>query len=290
MRLLVTGGSGFLGSELVRQARAAGWEVVATHHAHAALGDATVPLDVTDPAAVAALVADARPDAVVHTSYVLSGEALWPVTAEGPGHVARAAARHGARLVHLSTDLVFDGSRGGWSEADPPAPIIPYGEAKAHAEEVVAAADPGALIVRTSLLLDSSVRLGPQEARALAVARGQEDMAFFSDELRSPLSVQDLAAALLEIATERPELAGPLHLAGSDVVSRLELAQLVCARYGVDPSGLRGALSAELPGVRPRDATLDSSRAAGLLRTRIRGIREVLATPPATGPGPAVPA
>jgi dTDP-4-dehydrorhamnose reductase len=101
-------------------------------------------------------------------------------------------------------------------------------------------------------------------------------MGFFTDELRSPLSVRDLAAALLECVA-RPELHGPLHLAGPDTVSRLELAQLVCRQHGLDPSGLRGSLAAALPDPRPRDCSLDSSRAAALLATRIRGIREVLA-------------
>jgi dTDP-4-dehydrorhamnose reductase len=274
VRLLVTGGSGFLGSELARQARAAGWDVVATHRSRPQPGP--VPLDATDPAAVEALVARARPDAVVHTAYVLSGPELEPLTGSAPGVVARAAARAGARLVHLSTDLVFDGVRGGYAESDPLSPIIPYGHAKARAEREVAAADPGALIVRTSLLLDSPDGPGPQEERPLAVARGELEMGFFTDELRSPLSVRDLAAALLECVA-RPELHGPLHLAGPDTVSRLELAQLVCRQHGLDPSGLRGSLAAALPDPRPRDCSLDSSRAAALLATRIRGIREVLA-------------
>ena len=273
MKLLVTGGSGFLGSELVRQAHAAGWEVAATYRSRPV--DGAVPLDVTDEDAVEALVARRRPDVVVHTAYVLSGPALWQITADGAAVVARACERHGARLVHLSTDLVFDGVRGGYTETDSPRPIIAYGEAKAAAERFVADACPGALVVRTSLLLDS-VELGPQETRPLAAARGELEMGFFSDELRSPVSARDLAAALLE-AGPRRELAGPLHLAGADTVDRHELARLVCLRHGVDPAPLRAARAADLPDRRPLNCSLDSSRAAGLLVTRLRGIREVLA-------------
>ena len=274
MKLLVTGGSGFLGSELVRQARDGGWEVAATYRSRPVEG--AVALDVTDESAVDALVARVRPDVVVHTAYVLSGPELHAITAEGPAVVARACERHDARLVQLSTDLVFDGARGGYTEADPPGPIIAYGQAKAAAERFVAAACPGALVVRTSLLLDSPLGLGPQETRPLAAARGELELGFFGDELRSPVSVRDLAAALLE-AGPRRELSGPLHLAGADTVDRYELARLVCLRHGVDPAPLRAALAAGLPDPRPLNCSLDSSRAAALLSTRLRGIREVLA-------------
>lgn len=273
MKLLVTGGSGFLGSELVRQARADGWEVAATYRSRPV--DGAVALDVSDEDAFEALVASVRPDVVVHTAYVLSGAVLWRITADGAAVVARVCERHGARLVHLSTDLIFDGARGGYTEADRPSPIIAYGEAKAAAERFVADACPGALVVRTSLLLDGG-ELGPQELRPLAAARGELDMGFFTDELRSPVSVRDLAAALLE-AGPRRELTGPLHLAGADTLDRHELARLVCLRHGVDPAPLRGALAAGLPDPRPLNCSLDSSRAAALLATRLRGIREVLA-------------
>lgn len=106
-----------------------------------------------------------------------------------------------------------------------------------------------------------------------AAARGESDVAFYADEIRSPIAVDDLAAALLELAA-MPDVRGPLHIAGPDAVSRLEFAQLVARRHGLDGGGLR---STDRPPGRPGDLTLDCSRAVALLRTRPRGVREVLA-------------
>jgi dTDP-4-dehydrorhamnose reductase len=102
-------------------------------------------------------------------------------------------------------------------------------------------------------------------------AAQREELALFDDELRCPIEAGDLAAALLELAAL--ELAGPLHVAGADAVSRLEFGRLVAARHGRDPGAIRGH-----PGgpERPKDCRLDSSRAQGLLSTRLRGAREVL--------------
>jgi dTDP-4-dehydrorhamnose reductase len=96
-------------------------------------------------------------------------------------------------------------------------------------------------------------------------------MTFFTDERRCPIAVADLAAAVLELAAL--DTAGPLHVAGSDAVTRLEFARLICANHGRDPEVLRGA-----PGGpdRPKEIVLDCSRARALLRVRLRGAREVL--------------
>jgi len=103
---------------------------------------------------------------------------------------------------------------------------------------------------------------------------GRADVAFFEDELRSPVARGDLAAALLELA-ELPQR-GVLHLAGPEPVSRLEFAQLIAARHGADPTRLRAARSAGQAVRRPLDCVLDSSRAYLMLRTPIRGVRAVL--------------
>jgi len=137
VRLLVTGGSGYLGRELVRQAAAAGCRVTGT----SLTAGGGLRLDVRDPAAVRDAVAAERPDVIIHTAYRQDGEGAWLTTVDGTANVARAAAGAGARLLHLSTDVVFDGRLGRpYREDDRPTPVTDYGRAKARAEAAVSEA------------------------------------------------------------------------------------------------------------------------------------------------------
>ncbi|HWE80662.1 MAG TPA: sugar nucleotide-binding protein [Gaiellaceae bacterium] len=242
MRILVTGGAGYLGSEVCRQALEAGHDVVATQLRRPAPYGRPLELDLRD------RVDFDEVDVVIHTAYVQADPEM---IVRSTGNVAAAARRSGARLIHLSTDLVFGGEHAPYAEGDDPRPVSDYGRAKLAAEGFV-----GGLVVRTSLLYGKP---GPQEALA---ARG--DVAFHEDEIRCPTHVADLAAALLELTAL--DATGVLHVAGPEAVSRLELARLLGAR---DPQG------APTPPGRARNVALDSSRAASLLTTRLRGIREI---------------
>jgi len=259
MRLVVTGASGYLGSHVARRAEELGWDVVAVGFSRPGLP----PVDVRDAAAVARLVRAA--DAVVHTAYVQDGSDAWSVTVEGAETVARAA--RAARLLHLSTDVVFGGEREGrYREGDEPSPVTDYGRAKAEAERRVGRTHPEALVVRTSLIY------GGRGAETSKHERLPPEATFYTDELRCPVQVHDLAGALLELV--EADVSGPLHAAGPEVLSRYELARLFALSQGTDPDGIRGGLA---PPGRPRNCALDSSRARDLLQTELRGARSVLA-------------
>ena len=260
MRLLVTGGrTGYLGRHVV--VAAAGHDVVAVGSADA---------DVRDRAAVHALLERHRPDAVVHTAYVQSDD---EVTATGAAHVADASARVGARLVLVSSDVVFGGSDRPYDETAVPDPVSAYGAAKVAAETAALASGPDVVVARTSLILGDGESKHEQLFRSLALGA---DGALFEDERRCPVHVADLAAALVELAGN--DVRGVIHLGGADATSRLELGRLVARRDGLDPASLRAGRRADLPDPGPVDVRLDSTLAAGLLTIRLRGAREFLAS------------
>lgn len=245
MRLHVTGASGFLGRELLRLSPGATGERI----------------DVCDADAVAAFLRRTRPDVVIHAAYRQHGPTAWQVNVDGAEHVARAAAAARARLVHLSTDVVFDGRKGApYTESDVPSPCTDYGRSKAEAERRVAAACSHALIVRTSLIIGGPGH-EPSQHELLSL---DPEATSYEDELRSPVQVTDLARALLELAVL--DVSGPLHVAGADHVSRADLAELVAGRP---------VRRSPAPPGRPLDCRLDSSRAQNVLRTRLRGAREL---------------
>lgn len=167
---------------------------------------------------------------------------------------------------------MFSGSRVHYDETCLPDPVTPYGAAKAAAETGVRLLYPDAVIARTSLIIG-----GSQSAHVRAVhdlAAGARTGALFTDDIRCPVHVADLAAALLELASS--DAHGVHHLGGGDAVSRHELGVLIARRDGLDaarlPSGLRADTA--LPGA--LDVRLDSRATQRRLRTTLRGARQFL--------------
>lgn len=271
MTVLIVGGNGFLGTELVRQASAAGYLTAATFATRPGNSpEATwYGLDLRDGDRVEGVIASLAPCLIINAS---SGGANWAVTAEGPVRLAMSAATHNCRLVHVSSDAVFSGTRVHYDEACLPDPVTPYGAAKAAAETAIRLLAPDAAIARTSLIIGN---IQSEHVRLVhGLATGRRSGSLFTDDIRCPVHVADLAAALLELASS--DAHGIHHLAGPDAVSRHELGVLIAQRDGLDatrlPKSLRGATA--LPGA--LDVRLDSRATQAKLRTSLRGVREFL--------------
>lgn len=258
MLLLVTGAAGLLGNELLRLAD---HEVVPAYHSQPVPGG--VRLDVRRQDQVLEVIRTVRPDAIIHAAFKQSD---WETTADGAANVAVAA--QDARLVFVSSDVVFGGREAPYDEDEPPCPVTPYGAAKAAAETAVRAIAPSAVIARTSIIVGSDGKSSSERLVHELSAGGSG--ALFTQNIRHPIHVADLAAALLELLTS--DHSGIAHVAGPEPLNRLELGRLIATRDGLDP----GALP-HTPGV-PSTIHLNSHRTAQLLKTRLRPPAEFLAT------------
>jgi dTDP-4-dehydrorhamnose reductase len=220
MRLLVLGSGGMLGRAVARDAARLGHDVVALAHSD---------LDVTDAANVARIVAAVGPRAVVNCAGftdVDGAEAhearAMRVNGDGAGNVARAAAEAGARIVHVSTDYVFDGSKGEpWLESDPVAPLQAYGRTKLAGERAVAEAGAEHAIVRTAWLFGAG---GPNFVETmLRLGAERDEVTVVTDQRGGPTWTGHLAPALVEIAERRGDV-GLFHAAGAGECSWYEFA------------------------------------------------------------------
>ncbi len=208
------------------------------------------------PAAARRVIEDERPAAVLFCAYDRTNPAI---TVDAAVSAARAAHTAGARFVFFSTDQVFDGRTGGYTELAVTSPIVPYGAMKAEAEALVRAEHPGALIIRTSLLVgESGIMLRP-EYECETLLRGQPVL-LYRDEWRSPTQVDDVARAAWELTAL--EVAGIFHVAGPERLSRVDLGRILCELNRFDAALIR---EGRRPLERPRDTSLVSHRASGLL-------------------------
>jgi dTDP-4-dehydrorhamnose reductase len=272
-RVLVTGASGSLGWTLSGML-ASRCRVSGTYLTHPRLRDgvAGTRLDLAaDSASVADVVASLKPDVIVHAAAITDpdrcerdiGVAL-AVNFEATGRLASVASRLGARMVYVSTDLVFDGAKGNYREDDPPRPLSVYGTSKLRGEEVVLEACSDALILRSTLIYGLA---GP--ARCTFLGRMLDNLAegrrvqLFTDQRRNPILVDDLAAGI--VTAIESDLAGRYHFGGSEAVSRYQFGKAACQVFGCDEALLVPVTmdDAVFPAKRPADATLDIGKFVG---------------------------
>jgi dTDP-4-dehydrorhamnose reductase len=222
-------------------------------------------IDLSNPTEVRQRFRQANPQVILHAAAVAriadcqrDPERALAVNAKAAGILAEEAGRTGARLIQVSTDLVFDGEHAPYREEATPHPLSVYGQTKAEAEKAVLA-HPGTLVVRVSLLFGPSLNGQPSffEQQAAALQGGQP-VTLFADEWRAPLALTTAARALLELA-QHP-VTGILHLGGPERMSRLEMGLRLAGYLKLPADRIVAALRPATGEPRPRDTALDSSQ------------------------------
>jgi dTDP-4-dehydrorhamnose reductase len=260
----MTGASGYLGSAM-RENVPADVELIATGFTRGGLR-----LDITDPVAVGNAVHQHRPDVVVHLAAVSvtasaadAPDRAMRVNAAGSHAVAAATGPSGVRLVALSSDVVFDGTRAPYDEEARPNPINAYGASKLAGEEAIVAEHPSPLILRTSVLVGRNrADRYPFSMYVLQQAREGRKISLFENERRNFYPVTHAASAVWECA--RSDLTGVLHIAATESSSRFEFGRSLLLAAGLDA---RLAAPVTGPPDRPSDLTLSVERASAVLDT-----------------------
>lgn len=270
-RLLVTGGSGYLGQYLTPLAGRQGYQTAYTYYSRNPLTLSNgFALDLRDKAATLALVKEWRPEVIVHTAGSNRSPDMEQVIVRGAAHIVEAAALVGARLIHLSSDVVFNGRQAPYRESDPPDPIHEYGRAKAEAEKIVARY-PNHVIVRTSLIYGRE-RVDRSSEWIVAKLRQREPVTLFDNQFRNPVWVETLSLACLELAGHAYR--GILNVAGRQAMSRADFGLKLLDWWGVQERETLtiGPSSPEWP----LDCRLDLTLAGQLLQTPLWGVDEAL--------------
>lgn len=276
--ILLIGATGMLGSALAGRLREIARDFRAVSRRE---------LDLERPESIRAFLAKADPETVINTAAFTDvnraelaehRREVFRVNRDGPGDLARACAAGAVRLVHVSTDYVFDGLKGApYVEDDPTAPVQVYGTSKLEGERAVLAAWPEALVVRTSTLYGPGRSARPAYVDAIrAQALTRTVLEVVEPPIASPTLSHDLARGILSLVDAGAS--GVVHVVNRGSCSRLELARAVVAL-----SGLSGRVEvvprpASPSGpARPPFSALGTDRFAAVTGGHLRGWRDALA-------------
>jgi len=282
--LLVIGGSGLLGQHLVGEAKARGHDVQATYS-----GDAIpsgIRMDLADPVRTIQTLRRLRPRVVFLAAAMtdVDGSESNPdyaaaVNAEAPREIAKACDSLGARLIHFSTDYVFDGTaKVAYGEKKSPSPLSAYGRTKLAGERNVFAALPSALLIRTSANFGWNRLRKKTNAVTwiLERLRRREEVPLFTDQWVTPSYVPEVARVAFSLLDRGGE--GIFHVASTDSPSRLEMGKSVCEVFGLPDTLLKPIRLSDLTlkAQRPRRSCLAVGKTVRFLDMRLPAFRDSL--------------
>lgn len=290
MKILLTGSSGLLGNAYAEAAIRRGHQIIALYNRNEptirGLSE-SIQLDAQEPEKLTGIALELWPDAIVNCAALSSPDDVDanPKLAEKvnvalPRLLSQLSNHLGARLLHISTDMVFDGySETPYRSTDMPSPGTLYGQTKLMAEREVLEHNPeDPVVLRIPILMGNSPsgQRSVHEKLISAIERGEKPT-LFCDEIRQPCSASNVAEVLLEL-TERRDLHGIFHWAGAETMSRFEMGQRILQHFGLPLNSVQSACKNDHPDFanRPSNLTFNLNPIVSKLKTKPATFEEQL--------------
>jgi dTDP-4-dehydrorhamnose reductase len=262
-RVLLTGGNGLLGQKITEMfSQSPAYAVTVTsHQEHSVYGHDTVTyrrLDVTDRKAVLGLMEELQPEIVINCAAITNVDACetnrepaWNVNVRGVEYLLHGARLCGGKMIQISTDYVFDGRMGPYTEADRPNPISYYGRTKLAAENLLHTSGIPHAVVRTMVLYGHGRKLKPNFVSwLLAELNAGRNVRVVDDQIGNPTLAEDLAFGILKII--ELQRTGTYHICGPELVSRYEFAVRIAKAFSLDKKLIERTVTAALSQPAPR--------------------------------------
>ena len=269
-RFLITGGSGFVGwnlcNFLIKH-----HEICASfcEHPFQIEGCRFLQIDLTRKTQVIEAIGRCKPAIIIHAAAISSPDVCeqnktlaWEVNVSGTQNILDAALQYKCRVVYISTDMVFDGERGNYSEIDAPAPVNYYGLTKQEGEKLCLQSGADALVVRITLQYGRGNGVHPSFSdRLMANLQSGKHVSLFADQFRTMTSVLDTARGL-EIAALCGTAGEIYHLTSPERVSRYEFGRMFASVFNFPQNLLKQSLMEEVPAAarRPKDVSLNGEK------------------------------
>ena len=278
-RVLIIG-KGFLGSHLEKKLKELNNDVFTT--GFNTNDNVDFRLDVRNEESITDCIKKIKPNYIINCSANVDSDFLeknpdiaFSINAEGAKNIAKVSKKYNVRLIHISTDAVFDGEKGSYIEEDLTNPINVYGKSKALGENLVKENSTDYVIVRTNIFgIDVNGR--DFISNIVKNLKNQKQMTGFDDILFTPLEVSNLSEMISEIA--KTDYCGIIHLSSDTSISKFQFILQVADIFELDKSLIQKGTSEEVKFVakRPKNLTLSNNKAKKILRTRIVPLKESL--------------
>src|SRR5437764_6265197 len=272
--ILVTGASGLLGSTVLRSALECGRKAFGICHTHHTTVPhvATTRLDLTDFESTENVISRMRPSSIIHCAAATNvdwceenPEQAQRINLDAAEFLAGIAREISASFIHISTDSIFDGRCGNYSEADTPTPLNSYARSKLLAEEVVLRVHPCPLVVRVNFYGWRAQNKPSLAQWVVDELRGGRDVPGFTDVFFCPMLANDLAEILFVMLDRR--LSGIYNVVGSERISKYEFANRLAMLFGFDSARVIpcSVANARLRAPRPHDTSLNTDKISKVL-------------------------